>query len=123
MAKYCPIAKQYTNCTDNCKSCMDEENKVINFIDRITSEQEAYLNHIATLSPREIIAKAYEICYRNEFVSLLENTMFDDETLDKLMQTPKLLDVLYDEWLKTDASICDMLRDVIYDFAKERGNN
>ena len=25
MAKYCPISKTYTNCTDNCISCMEEE--------------------------------------------------------------------------------------------------
>ena len=25
MAKYCPIAKAYTNCTDNCASCLEEE--------------------------------------------------------------------------------------------------
>lgn len=26
MAKYCPIAKKITNCTDNCASCLEEEN-------------------------------------------------------------------------------------------------
>ena len=25
MSKYCPIAKQNTNCTDNCASCLREE--------------------------------------------------------------------------------------------------
>jgi hypothetical protein len=25
MAKYCPMCKSYTNCTDNCISCMEEE--------------------------------------------------------------------------------------------------
>ena len=25
MAKYCPIAKQNTNCTDNCVVCLREE--------------------------------------------------------------------------------------------------
>lgn len=27
MSKYCPIAKQVTNCTDNCKRCLEEEEK------------------------------------------------------------------------------------------------
>ena len=27
MAQYCQIAKQYTNCTDNCKNCMAEEKR------------------------------------------------------------------------------------------------
>ena len=90
------------------------------FIDRIHAEQEQYLNHIATLSPNEIIEKAYEICYRNEFVCILESTMFDDATMAALMNTPHILDVLYDEWLKTDAGVCDMLEDVIRDFKKTR---
>ena len=25
MSKYCPIAKKHTNCTDNCKQCLEEE--------------------------------------------------------------------------------------------------
>ena len=27
MSKYCPISKTYTNCTDNCISCMEEEER------------------------------------------------------------------------------------------------
>ena len=27
MAKYCPMCDQITNCTDNCKSCLEEEEK------------------------------------------------------------------------------------------------
>jgi hypothetical protein len=25
MAKYCPMCNAYTNCTDNCASCLEEE--------------------------------------------------------------------------------------------------
>lgn len=25
MSKFCPLANQVTNCTDNCNSCMEEE--------------------------------------------------------------------------------------------------
>lgn len=27
MAKYCPIAKKNTNCTDNCVACLAEEER------------------------------------------------------------------------------------------------
>lgn len=27
MSKYCPLADEITNCTDNCKSCLEEEAK------------------------------------------------------------------------------------------------
>ena len=34
MAKYCPIAKKNTNCTDNCTSCLKEE--------EVTTKNELY---------------------------------------------------------------------------------
>lgn len=27
MSKFCPIANAYTNCTDNCHSCLEEQEK------------------------------------------------------------------------------------------------
>ena len=27
MSKYCPMCNQVTNCTDNCKYCIEEEQK------------------------------------------------------------------------------------------------
>ena len=27
MSKYCPLADAYTNCTENCKDCLEEEAK------------------------------------------------------------------------------------------------
>lgn len=119
MSKYCPMCNEYTNCTDNCKTCMEEENKMNELTNRIYAEQKAYLDRIATLPPREIINKAYEICWREEFVCLLETTMLDDKTIEVLLNTEHLLDLLYDEWLSTDVSVSDMLKDVIRNFIEE----
>ena len=88
-------------------------------IDRIYKEHEEYLNHIEQLTPKEIIGKAYEICYREEFISILESSTFSNEAIEVLLNTPNVLDVIYDEWLNTDASICDMLTDVITTFVEE----
>ena len=27
MSKYCPICEEYTNCTENCKQCLEEQAK------------------------------------------------------------------------------------------------
>ena len=121
MSKYCPIAKAYTNCTDNCHSCM-EENTMERLIEKVRQEQREYLDRIEQLPPRDIIGKAYEICYREELVGIIENTVYDDETIELFLNTPYLIDVLYDEWLKTDTSICSMLEDVITDFVYESSN-
>lgn len=88
-------------------------------IDRIHKEQAEYLERIKQLPPEEIIRKAYEICYREEFVVILETKMFDDDTLAVLQNTPHILDILYDEWLKTDASVTEILTEVIHAFVEE----
>lgn len=85
---------------------------------RIQDEQNKYLEWVATLPPAAIISKAYEICWRNEFIFVLENTEFDDETMETLLNTEHLLDILYDEWLSTDIHVTTMVEDVIRDFAK-----
>ena len=120
MAKYCPICNCNTNCTENnCDSCKVREGKRGELLDRIHAEQKNYLNRITRLKPHEIIAKAYEINWRNEFVIQLENTVFDDETLEVLLDTPYLLDALYEEWLGIDDGIGDMVADAIHYFAKK----
>ena len=88
-------------------------------INRIYAEQKEYLARVEQMPPREIISKAYEICWREELICLLESTEFDDDILNVLLNTPHLLDILYDEWLSTDVSVHDMLADVIRDFARE----
>lgn len=88
-------------------------------IDRIYAEHEEWLAELKKKPADEIVRKAYEICYREEFISILECYNFDDEEIEKLMQLPNILDILYDEWLKTDASICQMLKDVVTDFLYE----
>jgi len=88
-------------------------------IDIIHEEHKEYLENLKQKSPDEIIRSAYEICYREEFICLLESTLFDDDVIDELLRLPNPVGMLYSEWLKTDASICDMLEDVIRDFARE----
>lgn len=92
-------------------------------INRIHTEHGEWLAELKQKPVDEIIRKAYEICYREEFISILENYRFDDEEIEKLMQLPKILDILYDEWLKTDASVCEMLVDVVTDFLYEEAKN
>ena len=88
-------------------------------IERIHKEHEEYLNNLKQQSPDEIIRHSYETCYREEFLCLIENTMFDDETIDALLQVPNPIGILYDEWLSTDVSVADLLAETIDYFAKE----
>lgn len=82
-------------------------------LERIHKEQKAYYDRIEKLPPRAIINKAYEMCYRDELMIILENTEFSDEVYEKLLSETYILEFLYDEWLDADVSICQELEDII----------
>lgn len=82
-------------------------------VNRIHEEQKQYLEEIEQLTPKEIISKAYEICYREEFICMLETTEYSEEIMTKLLQYQNPIAVLYREWLYMDGSVCDILEDVI----------
>lgn len=85
-------------------------------VNKIYDEQEQYLAEIEKLPPKEIIFKAYEICYREEFVGMLENTEYSDEVMTKLLELPNPIGVLYDDWLHMDCGVYDVLEEVIRNF-------
>lgn len=88
-------------------------------VNKIHEEQEQYLAKIEKLPPKEIVFKAYEICYREEFANILENTEFSDEFTEKLLEMSEPIGILYDAWLNTDCGVWEMLEDVIRNFEEE----
>ena len=88
-------------------------------VNKIHEEQEQYLAEIEKLPPKEIIFKAYEICYREEFVNILENVEFSDEFTAKLLEMPNPIYFLYDEWLGADGGVWEMLEDVVRNVEEE----
>lgn len=88
-------------------------------VDKIYNEQEQYLAEIEKLPPKEIIFKAYQICYREEIVNILENTEFTDEFEKELLKLQNPIATLYDAWLSTDCGVYEMLEDVIRNFEEE----
>lgn len=89
--------------------------KKTELITKILKEQTNYLNAMRQKSPDEIIARAYEICYREEIAIILESTDFDDDKMAQLLALPNPVGFIYSEWLKIDATVDDMLRDAIGD--------
>lgn len=88
-------------------------------VDKIHNEQEQYLAEIEKLPPKEIIFKAYQICYREEIVNILEITEFTDKFTKELLKLQNPIATLYDTWLNTDCGVCEMLEDVIRNFEEE----
>ena len=85
---------------------------------KIHEEQEQYLAEIEKLPPKEIIYKAYEICYREEFINILDNAEFTDDVMQALLEVPNPVAELYEKWLHTDIGVWDILEDVIRNYAE-----
>lgn len=85
-------------------------------IKRIHEEHAEFLRELKKQPVDKIIDRAYEICYREELISMLECMYFDEEQMDKLLRLPNPVGFLYVEWLKVDASVCGYLEDLICDY-------
>jgi hypothetical protein len=92
-------------------------------IDRIHAEHEEWLAELKQKPVDEIIRSAYEICYREEFISILEADYLTPKEIAKLLRLPNPVGFLYGEWLKNDASVVSMLEDVVTDYLYEQTNN
>ena len=88
-------------------------------IDRIHANHKEWLADLKKQGVDQVIRRAYEICYREEFICLLETKYLEDEEIAKLLKLADPVGYLYSEWLKTDASVCEMLEEVITDYLYE----
>ena len=79
----------------------------------VLKEQAEYLDTMRQKPADEIIARAYEICYREEIAVILISTDFDDDQIAMLLALPNPVGFVYSEWLKIDDGVGDMLTDNI----------
>ena len=70
------------------------------------------------LKGEEIFQCAYELTYKEELLTILENSDFDLSTYLWLYNKNLPLDYLYDIWLRCDASVTDILIDMILEEEK-----
>lgn len=89
---------------------------------KVSKEQDDYVEHLKTLSPQKIIDKAYEKVMRDDILMTLENDYMSDFLSDKqvkeLLKLDYPLSACYEEWMDTDCSHMEMLRDTIDTFAQ-----
>lgn len=83
---------------------------------KASKEQDDYVEHLKTLSPQEIIDKAYEKVMRDDILMTFENDYMSEYLSDKqvkeLLKLDYPLSACYEEWMDTDYSHMEMLRDV-----------
>lgn len=99
---------------------MTKREKLIALIEQ---EQANYLAEMQTKTPAELIERAYEICYREDIALVLQSMPLRNHELDYLLTLPNPVGFMYSEWLKTDATIHDMLSDTVRDVLDETTDN
>lgn len=85
---------------------------------KAAKEQSAYIEHLKTLPPEQIIDRAYEKVMRDDILMIFEDDYLSDEQTAELIKLEYPLSACYDEWMDADYSHMEMLRDTIDDYTK-----
>ena len=86
---------------------------------KASKEQEVYVEHIKRLPPELIIEKAYEKVMRDDILMTFEDDYLSDKQIAELLKLDYPLLDCYNEWMETDASHMEMLRDTIDEYTQE----
>ena len=89
---------------------------------KASKEQDAFIEHLKTLTPEQIIDRSYEKAMRDDILMIFENDYMSEYLSDKqvkeLLKLDYPLSACYEEWMDTDYSHMEMLRDTIDTFAQ-----
>ena len=90
---------------------MEQRNELKDLLyEKMSKEQDNFIEKLKHSSPEEIISAAYEKVMRDDILMLFD---------DALLKLEYPLSACYDEWLKNDCTYMDMLRDTVDDFSKD----
>ena len=81
--------------------------------EKLSAEYDKFYENLKTLPPEEIIRSSYEKVFKEDILMCFECDNIDYDKAKALYSLDTPLDNLYNEWLGTDCSYMDMLRDVI----------
>ena len=99
---------------------MEQRNELKDLLyEKMSKEQDNFIEKLKHSSPEEIISAAYEKVMRDDILMLFEDDFLDDKQIKALLRLERPLSACYDEWLKNDCSYMDMLRDTVDDFSKD----
>ena len=97
---------------------MSKENLRQTLWEKAAKEQSDYIEHLKTLPPEQIIDRAYEKVMRDDILMSFEDDYLSDKQVAELIKLDYPLSACYDEWMDTDVSHMEMLRDTIDSYAK-----
>ena len=87
---------------------------------RMNSELAEFEIELLQKSPQQILDRSYEYISKRNIVTEIEyGRNLSNEQLKAMLKLKAPLETLYDEWLSTDCSESQMIREFIYDFSKK----
>lgn len=101
---------------------MQTEQELQNLLyEKMSKEQDTYIEKLKHSKPEEIISAAYEKVMRDDILMLFsgEYIFLDKRQLKELLRLEYPLSACYDAWMDTDCSHTDMLRDTVDDFTND----
>ena len=99
---------------------MEQRNELKDLLyEKMSKEQDNFIEKLKHSSPEEIISAAYEKVMRDDILMLFEDDFLDDKQIKALLRLERPLSACYDEWLKNGCSYMDMLRDTVDGFSED----
>lgn len=103
---------------------MEQRNELKDLLyEKMSKEQDNFIEKLKHSSPEEIISKVYEKIMRDDILMLFDDDFLDTKQMKALLKLEYPLSACYDEWLKNDCSYMDMLRDTVDDFSENLARN
>lgn len=81
--------------------------------EKMSAEYNQFLLELDEMLPQDVVRNAYQIVVKEDILSCFECSKRSQTEAKALYLLKNPLDDLYQEWLDTDASYMDMLRDSI----------
>lgn len=86
--------------------------------EKMQAEYDSFIDELKTKPVDEVLEKAYEKVMKEEMVCICEIAKHDQKEAKALYLEKYPLDRMYQDWLKSDVSYMDMLRDSVDDSTK-----
>lgn len=87
--------------------------------EKVQAEYDAFIEELKQMTPEQVIDKAYEKVIKEDLVTEIQHGSLEQTEAKALYREKYPLDRMYQEWLDTDVSYMDLLKDSIDDTAKK----
>ena len=87
--------------------------------EKVQAEYDAFIEELKRMTPEQVIDKAYQKVIKENMVMAIQDMELTPSEAKALCREKYPLDRMYQEWLDTDVSGMQMLKDSIDDTAKQ----